>query len=565
MHGLPLRNLTYQQHPKTMTDFTSIRKTIAAHLLLMSAMWHLSATSAYAQANGTLDPNFNTTGYNINDISGNSTADAAVGLALMSNGRYFVAGYAGPSGSIDRKFGLARYAADGGLQASAQRSFPVGLNIMNPRACAKDPLANAFYVAGMREISSNKIWVLGLYREDLTSETQYGSGSTQGYAQTLNLGGADSDVGGMATQPDGKVVLAGYVDGNIAVARYTTTGQLDNTFSSDGYVVTDVPNGTDEKVNAVAVAPDGGIIVAGELNTTPAGFRGLVGRYNANGDIDFSFGTNGFTSINYTGSLAPGGWGIGGNTRFYGITIQPDGKIVLVGRAENTAGDEVDYIIARLNANGSMDASFGTSGLVKVGFAPNPPFFTDIARCVTLDNSGAIIVAGTVSTSGGGIGLVRVLGNGAIDTNFGSSGSVVTNLGSLPSIGGIVMDGQKLVIAGGVMTGAGSSTRNTFIARYFNSTVGILEFSQAPNIVNVFPNPINEAVTFEYTLQDSERLTIALHDLQGKVITTFLDGKRMPAGEHRQTVAMPADLASGNYLLVFSGEKGRMSMQVSKQ
>lgn len=564
MHGLPLRNLTYQQHPKPMTDFTSIRKTIAAHLLLMSAMWHLSATSAYAQANGTLDPNFNTTGFNINDISGNSTADAAVGLALMSNGRYFVAGYAGPSGSIDRKFGLARYAADGGLQASAQRSFPVGLNIMNPQACAKDPLANAFYVAGMREISGNKIWVLGLYREDLTSETQYGSGSTQGYAQLLNLGGANSDVGGMATQPDGKVVLAGYVDGNIAVARFTNTGQLDNTFSSDGYVITDVPNGTDEKVNAVAIAPDGGIIVAGLLNTTPFGYRGLVGRYNANGDIDFTFGTNGFTSINYTGSVAPGGWGIGGSTQFNGMTIQPDGKIVVVGRCTNTAGDQTDFIIARLNANGSLDTSFGGNGLVKVGFIPSGSNNTDVAESVAMDDSGGLVVAGTV---GGGvkIGLVRVLANGTVDLNFGSNGMVQTDLGSFLTVGAAIVDGQRVVVSGGVITGSGTASRNTFIARYFSNTVGVVEFALVENGINIYPNPINEAVTFQYALLESERLTIALHDLQGRVITTFLDGKRMPAGEHRQTVAMPADLASGNYLLVFSGEKGRMSMQVSKQ
>jgi hypothetical protein len=126
------------------------------------------------------------------------------------------------------------------------------------------------------------------------------------------------------------------------------------------------------------------------------------------------------------------------------------------------------------------------------------------------------------------------------------------------------VDGQRVVVAGGVNTGTGSATGDTFIARYFSSTVGVIEFALVENGINIYPNPINEAVTFQYTLLESERLTIALHDLQGRVITTFLDGQLLPAGEHKQTVAMPADLASGNYLVVFSSPKGRMSVQVSK-
>ena len=94
--------------------------------------------------------------------------------------------------------------------------------------------------------------------------------------------------------------------------------------------------------------------------------------------------------------------------------------------------------------------------------------------------------------------------------------------------------------------------------------MGILEFSLTNGVVNVFPNPIAESTTFNYTLVEPEQLTISLQDLQGRVITTFMNGRSMPAGEHKQTVSMPSDLAQGNYLLVFSTPKGRMSVQVSK-
>lgn len=517
----------------------------------------LAHTECHAQDNGTLDPNFNTTGYNINDISGNATSDRAVGLALMSNGRYFVAGTV-----ASESLGLARFASDGGLQVSALRLATAAPGSINARACVKNP-QNTFYVAASQSTTgTNKQWVIARFNEDLSFDT-YGQSFPPGHTK-LNWGDPDTEVGGLAVQTGGKAVLAGYVGGNIAVAQFTSAGILDNTFSSDGMVITDVPGGTDEKVHAVAIAPDGGIIVAGEMTTTPSGARGLVGRYNANGDIDFSFGTNGFTSINYTGSVGPGGWGIGGQTRFHGMTIQPDGKIVLVGRCTNTAGDETDFLAARLNADGSLDGSFGPNGLVKVGFDPDPPFNTDVAYSVALDASDALIIAGTVSTSGGSIGLVRVLNDGTVDENFGTNGTVTTDLGNQHTVGAVVVDGQRIVVAGGVRTGLQSSTNDSFIARYFNNTVGVLEFSMAEHAINVYPNPIAEAVTFQYTLLESERLTIALHDLQGRVITTFLEGQMMPAGDHRQVVSMPADLASGNYLLVFSSPKGRMSVQVSK-
>lgn len=93
--------------------------------------------------------------------------------------------------------------------------------------------------------------------------------------------------------------------------------------------------------------------------------------------------------------------------------------------------------------------------------------------------------------------------------------------------------------------------------------VGTLEFSLSPSVLNVYPNPIAEATTFSFTLTESERLTIALQDLEGKQLTTFLNGEFLPAGEHRQVFAT-ADLSSGNYLLVFSTPSGKMSVQVTK-
>jgi uncharacterized delta-60 repeat protein len=515
---------------------------------------------ATVQAQGVLDPLFNTEGYNINNISDSPLRDdAAVGVAVLSNGGYLVAGSAYSSSDFEDKFALALYTTDGSLQASAFASMPGDPSRYTARAFAKHPLVSAYYVAGIRTLDGIKTWTLGLFREDLSTEDQYGPNETEGYAEAWDWGVPNTDIGGMATQPDGKAVLAGRAGSNLALARFTSTGSLDDTFSGDGRTIVDLPESNGEQCRAVAVDDAGRIVVAGYI-TIGSVYRGLVGRFTSDGEVDTSFGTNGFTTINYAGSTEPGGWGQDGHSILHGLTIQPDGKIVVVGMCLNSAFDDMDQLIARLDTDGHLDSLFGESGMVKVGFTPTPPFSQDIAYSVVLDDSDAMIVAGTIRTMEG-IGLSRVLNDGTLDTGFGINGTVETILGTSHGVGATILDGQKVVVVGGVSP---ADREDFFIARYLSSTVGVIDLSNELHGINIYPNPINEAVTFQYTLQESERLTIALHDMQGKVITTFLDGQWLPAGEHMQTVTMPADLASGNYLVVFSSPKGRMSVQVSK-
>ena len=97
-----------------------------------------------------------------------------------------------------------------------------------------------------------------------------------------------------------------------------------------------------------------------------------------------------------------------------------------------------------------------------------------------------------------------------------------------------------------------------------NDIVGVLELGIADQGVLVYPNPIRDETVFTYTLGKQELLTVQLQDLQGRTLSTFLNDKNMPAGEHTQAISLPAGLAAGNYLLVFSSPNGRMSIQLTK-
>lgn len=124
----------------------------------------------------------------------------------------------------------------------------------------------------------------------------------------------------------------------------------------------------------------------------------------APGALDSSFGSAGFVKTNILGT-----------DQMFDITAQPDGKIVAVG------GSGVnDYTIIRYLANGALDTTFDTDGIVFVDFGSA----FDIARNVQIQSDGKIVVAGS---SIGGSGVVRLNPNGSLDTTFDTDGKVLVN------------------------------------------------------------------------------------------------------------------------------------------
>lgn len=207
--------------------------------------------------------------------------------------------------------------------------------------------------------------------------------------------GAHDHLTAMAMQPDGKMVLAGYCDGptsqDFCVARVNADGTLDASFvgpngNGGGKFLLDISNAND-MASAVAIQPDGKIIIAGSCyNGVNSDF--CIARLNPNGSRDSTF--NG-----------PGGAGNGqvmlpiGFSDDYatGMALQPDGKIVLVGFCY--VNGQTDFCAARLNVNGSFDASFvgpSGTGVGKIAFPVGSA--DDYAQAVALQSDGMIVIAG---------------------------------------------------------------------------------------------------------------------------------------------------------------------------
>ena len=255
--------------------------------------------------------------------------------------------------------------------------------------------------------------------------------------------GSDNDKGcGVAVQSDGRIVVAGYTgsgDGvDFAVVRYNPNGTLDTTFGGTGKVITDV-RGSGDFGAGVALQIDGKILVAGcAYNGSNDDFA--VVRYNVNGSLDTSFGFNGKLTDDFgdTGDYA------------YSIAVQSDGKIVLAG--ESLRGDNYDFAVARYSSSGTSDSSFGSGGRVFTGIGDSD----DAAKGVATQSDGGIVAAGySYSNDGADFAVVRYTATGLLDAGFSGDGKATTTIGSGPDSGnGVVVQADgKIIVAGEMWNG----------------------------------------------------------------------------------------------------------------
>jgi uncharacterized delta-60 repeat protein len=268
---------------------------------------------------------------------------------------------------------------------------------------------------------------------------------------TTDIGGGDNRGQSIAIQPDGKVLIGGYtnVDGtdDFALVRYNADGSLDTTFGTGGVVITSIGL-SHEQGTSLTLQSDGKIVLGGYAQTPNFEDFALV-RYNADGSLDTSFGTDGKVTTAITASTE----------MLYSVMVQTDGKILAGGQSRS---GNSDFALTRYNEDGSLDISFGTNGIVTtaIGVA------SDIARSVALQGDGKIVLAGYYVNSGEtDFALVRYNTDGSLDGAFGTGGRVTTDIGTNNDYGysvTIQQDG-KILLGGSSMIG---SSDDFALARY---------------------------------------------------------------------------------------------------
>lgn len=224
---------------------------------------------------------------------------------------------------------------------------------------------------------------------------KYADGTPAGVVAT-SLGNGNDVAEHLVVGMDGSVMVVGNrhngESNDIVIVRYTAEGAFDAGFgvgeddgTPSGVVNISLGEGNDFGT-AIAAQADGKVIIAG-YHDEGASTNMVVLRLNADGTLDEGFGTaNGIVNI----SLGDG------NDVARDVAIQVDGKIVLVGDSV-VADGSTNIIVARLNADGSVDESFGQSedgtpnGFVATSLGDG----NDTANAVALDAKGKIVVAGS--------------------------------------------------------------------------------------------------------------------------------------------------------------------------
>ena len=304
-----------------------------------------------------------------------------------------------------------------------------------------------------------------------------------------DFGGFDG-VADAALQADGKIVVTGSAQGRLGLARYNPDGSLDPSFDGDGLVLTSM-GGVDAR--AIALMPDGRIVVAGSAGPSMNLDVAFV-RYNADGSLDDSFDGDGIlvagggasevvsdaavlgdgsivagvrtffggpedlTVIRLGPNGAPdGGFGaggvasfnLGGDERVDRIVLLPDGKVAAAG-ATDPPGDVPDFLLARLNADGSLDSSFGAGGVVIADHGGTGVWF-GLAR----QSDGRLIAGGIqiplpITPDGSETAiLARYNLDGSLDGAFGSGGVAFPAFGQAASIGPLAIQPDGKIVANG--------------------------------------------------------------------------------------------------------------------
>ncbi len=512
-------------------------------------------------APGGLDLTFGVDGKVLTDFSG--FGDGGTAVARQTDGRIVVAGLT--RSGIDEAsadFALARYEADGTLDSSFGNAgrvitdFAANFDIASAVAIQAD---GKIVAAGRSQNDAGIDFVLARYDSDGNLDPTFGTG---GMVRTVFPSGI-SRILAVAIQADQKIVAAGRAAGqdvyDFALARYNVDGSLDLSFGTGGLVTTNFAGS--EIVNALLIQPDQKIIAAG------TGFT-LI-RYDVDGSIDTTFGPDGTGKVDIS---------FENNGDFIkAIAFQSDGSIVAVGLTVlDFSGIDAAFALARFDADGILDSSFGSGGTVTTDFSSAG----DGASKVVIQADGLIVAGGYATpASGEDFALARYQVDGSLDSAFGVGGKLRTDFGSSDAGNDMVLqpDG-KIVVAG-----FGGVNGDFALARYLTDGPAAsaqplnistrAEIGTGDNVLiggfiitgnnpkNVILRAIGPSLLLDGVLADP---VLELHEPDGTVVTNdnwrdsqeeeITDTGLAPANDFESAIV--ATLAPGAYTAIVSGQGG---------
>ena len=341
---------------------------------------------------GALDGSFGSGGKVTTPIGAGD--DQAQAVAVQSDGKIIAAGYGSDarvfSPDCTYDFALARYTSTGALDGSfgsgGKVRTPVGTCIDAITDVTVQPDGKILAVGTAFNPATGSLdFAMARYASTGALDGTFGSGGTVITA----MSNARDHPTGIALQPDGKIVVAGWAGRSRhrdwALARYTPTGALDGSFGSGGKVITDLGSGED-LASALVLQPDGRIVVAGSVEMAATSDDFALIRYTSTGALDVSFGSGGMVTTDF---------GLTFGDEATAAALQSDGKIIAAGSVQIDVNGRTAFALARYTSTGALDGSFGFGGRQATPFTSADGHDSQ-AEGVTLQSDGKIVAAGWV-------------------------------------------------------------------------------------------------------------------------------------------------------------------------
>lgn len=282
----------------------------------------------------------------------------------------------------------------------------------------------------------------------------------------------------MAVQADGKIVVVGNAeavtpvgDDDGAIVRLNENGTLDNTFGTGGKITYNLTSY--DYLYGVAIDSNNKIVAVGKNDPGTTAKDSVVLRLNSDGTFDSTFDTDGklilaiSTNVDYLND----------------VKIQSDGKIVVCGFALLSFSLPGEWLIARINTDGTLDTTFDSDGKVNFAFSA---WGGDVAHELLLQNDGKIIIGGFgVPSTSPTFCLARLNFNGSLDTSFGTGGKITSVFSSNSHCRGLAFQPDGKIIAAGLYQNAGNFLA---ISRHLNNNaLNVIKINK--DEFRIYPNP----------------------------------------------------------------------------
>jgi uncharacterized delta-60 repeat protein len=327
------------------------------------------------------------------------------------------------------------------------------------------------------------------FGQDGTLDLMFGTNGR--VKSSMSIGSTFDFSQAVVIQPDGKIIVAGVSissdpfflnTSKIGLIRYQINGKIDSTFGTNGRVLTSFSvDNLITNSTSMALQTDGKIVVGGAVSGNPD-LSGLVLRYTTNGVLDTTFNRNGGVVIRF---------GAGGIDQIQSLIIQSDGKILVAGASDSrsfpTEQGFYRIALARLNPNGGLDSTFNATGKVITRLSVTK---NNIARSIAVQSDNKIVICGNESINELTLNfqidrlIVRYNSNGLIDTTFGSKGIIQEKNGQAKRVE-ILSNGKILV--------GGSEGLNSFALFRYNVNGAVdASFGNNGKSVAILGNKTNE-------------------------------------------------------------------------